>query len=88
MNANTKNWLKTPPAQWSQRLSSKAAGSTDDVTRETEWLIQRGTMLATYLDARRDGSDHVHAVKAANRKLVRVRRAMGYSLPKAGQFTF
>lgn len=87
MHAKTKSWLNTPPAQWSQRLRSRAAGNTADVTREIERVMQRGAMLAAYLDARAAGSEHVAAVKAANRKLVRVRRAMGFSYPESMTFT-
>jgi len=46
------------------------------------------TMMAEYLYQVRGGSSHEQAVKAANAKRRAVRKAIGYSYPESGEFTF
>jgi len=64
-----------------------------EITGQLDAVAQRAVQLSEYLDWHMDGfgcgtHSHGDAVKAANRKLIRVRNAMGFTYPKHGIFPF
>ncbi len=64
------------------------ASSSQALVGELERLAQNAALLAAYFEERRHSGcgehSHKQAAKAANRVLVRVRRAMGFVVPDAG----
>jgi hypothetical protein len=56
-------------------------------------LSEKAARLAEYIETR-TGADgcgpkpHADAVKACNKRSVKVRKALGYSYPNSGVFTF
>ena len=76
--------LQAPIAEWPQRLMSV----TDLQAAESELssLIQRATLLESYLAHRYNtgcgDQGHGASAKHAQRTLIAVRRALGYSYPK------
>lgn len=88
-------WLTTPPAKWSQALCYKRwqAQSWHDLAGDLDFIVQRAAMLAEYIATRKgmDGTgtrEHAEAMKAANKLLVKIRRALGYTYPERGTFNF
>lgn len=78
--------FKAAPVKW-EKMADKLDPSTQHtVGHAIEGDIERQTFLATYLSARSYGQDHAKAVKVARKKVVAVRRALGYTYPDQGAF--
>ena len=89
--------LALPRSKWTDSMSYKWTPKT-----QADWIslvdflddtAQRAAQLAQYVSMRQgcDGcgpKTHGDAVKEANRKLEKVRKALGYSYPKSGIFPF
>jgi hypothetical protein len=87
-----KKLLKLPPAEWSQAMNypwtPERQGDWDCVGDVLDSQATRRVLLSGYIFARVNGQNHSQSVRAANRKLVKIRRAIGYSYPKAGMIVF
>ncbi len=85
--------LRTPPVKWDKAAQKINESDVQEIVSVLEHMATRAARLAEYLDTRCGGTgcgkqSHEDSVKAANKKLVEVRRAIGYSYPQAGVFTF
>lgn len=79
--------LSEPPCMWRELA---APLSDADLARFSTVLrdeAQRAILLSEYLGVRSYGTDHAKAVKLAQAKLVKVRKALGFSYPKDGLAT-
>lgn len=81
--------LTSPPATWDKTVTSLSDNEKADLFSELDAMAQRSAMLAAYI-ALRINTDNGHdaAVKAANKKLAQVRKALGYTYPESGCFNF
>lgn len=89
MNPKTLRLLKRSANDWPQhlkRLQGTKPGAMADVASELAALIQRAALLHAYVEHRYNTGcgehNHVDSAKKANRMLVRVRRALGYTYPE------
>lgn len=85
MNTATMKILKRPIAEWPLAILATKT-NLYDVETDLAALIQRAALLHGYLSHRYNtGGDKGHKASAqqANRELVMVRKALGYSDPKA-----
>lgn len=77
--------LNRPIAEWPQAIQSTRA-DLQDLESELRALIQRAALLEGYLSYRYNTGcgdmTHAAAARHANRQLVKVREAMGFSYPK------
>ena len=89
-------WLKAAPVKWERGVNA-SFGSPEiyikqEVIRDLNAISQRAAMLSEYIQSRigMAGSPvrHEKAVARANKRLVAVRKALGYAFPKSGRFTF
>jgi hypothetical protein len=91
IDPRTSHALSLPPIEWQAWLERQRKHRRFDVLQtirgELEAMSQRAVLLAEYID-QSSYHDHDAAVKEANKKLVRVRKAMGYAYPSRGPFTF
>src|SRR5512146_1863134 len=85
-------WLECAPITWEDRVSALSMSERQELERWLDSVCERAAMLSGYLDARGvtgcGDNGHADGVKHANRKLVAVRRALGFIDPKAGQVRF
>lgn len=86
------NIVESPPVEWQGRCDSMTSQQKDAMIRELDSLIQRMAMLSAYV-GRRYGygcgdQGHDSGVKEANKRLTAVRKALGYTYPGRGGFTF
>ena len=96
MNKTTTKFLNTAPCMWAAIADGNGqlrAADWQTIERDLNAISQQAAMLAEYLGHRlgTDGSgqhSHAAAVRRANRRLVKVRRAMGYSHPQNGALAF
>lgn len=86
--------LNMPATEWTHLVKTNDASSFwADIETQLDAVACKAAMLAGYISARAGTSgcgaqDHPTAVKYCNRRLVRVRRAMGYTYPNRGQICF
>ena len=77
--------LHSPIAEWPQKIHNTKA-DLQDIETELSGIIQRSILLHDYVSYRYNtgGGDqgHSQSAKHANKALLRVRTAMGYSYPK------
>lgn len=77
--------LNLPVSEWPQAINSTKE-SLQDIESELSALVQRATLLHTYLSHRYNtgcgDQGHESSAKKANSALVKVRKAMGFSYPK------
>lgn len=95
MDETMKRWLERPPAEWSQATCYEMESKTDyqKLCRELDGLACNAAMLSAYLETRMGvvctgQKPHEDAVKDANKRLVKIRRALGFSYPESGMFEF
>lgn len=95
MDATMKRWLERPPAEWSQAICYEKESKTDYevLCHHLESLACDAAMLSAYFETRMGVTgvgpkSHEVAVKAANKRLVKIRRALGFSYPEMGEFEF
>jgi hypothetical protein len=90
MNTKTKKLLKSPIAEWPQLVSSTAAAAAapndlQETESELSALIQRATLLETYISHRYNtgcgDQGHDKSAKIANKTLTKVRKALGFAYP-------
>ena len=80
------DFLSLPPAEWEQWYQEST--DSDIVEDEMAGIAQRATLAARYLEMRNLGYRHDEAVGYANRAVVKVRAALGFSYPERGTFDF
>jgi len=89
------DFLSLPPAEWEQWYQEST--DSDIVEDEMAGILapaaggsqaQRATLAARYLEMRNLGYRHDEAVGYANRAVVKVRAALGFSYPERGTFGF
>ena len=85
--------MKTPPVHWAaiadaDKKTKNNFVDTNQMCRFLDNDAERAAMLAEYFRRRTDGDDHPTAAKKANAVLLKVRRALGYTMPKAGLVQF
>lgn len=77
--------LLQPIAKWESLLSKLDTHDTQQLEHELSSLIQRATLLEAYVSHRFNtgcgDQGHMKSAKKANKVLVHVRRALGYSYP-------
>jgi len=83
-----KSLTKLPPVKWDRRVSSLSSTDQLELNRAVESDAQRLILLGEYLSSRSNGQDHAGAVKRANARVVKVRRAMGFTYPERGLVHF
>jgi hypothetical protein len=98
MSVRLARWLKTAPVDWHKRTEQyfhqpERIDEIRQICSEIDTTMQRSAMLRAYLETRLglDGTGahpHKDGVKEANRLLVKIRRALGYTYPKRGTFPF
>jgi hypothetical protein len=75
--------LGAPISEWEERTS--AAKDKQSLENELSALIQRAALLEAYISRRWNtgcgDQGHETSAKHANRRLVKIRRAMGFSYP-------
>jgi len=85
-----RNWMTMPPIRMARMadIALEDGRRTDlaDYSRALDSDAQRAAFTAEYLNRRAEGASHAVAVKAANRRLVKVRKALGYTHPESGGF--
>lgn len=86
--------METPPADWPELIKDTDKASVwAELESELDAIAARAAMLAGYIGKRAgtDGcgkSTHQDAAKAANKRLVKVRMALGFTYPERGQISF
>ena len=85
MTPLTRELLNAPPNEWEERASKLNDMEKQDVEHDLSALIQRATLLESYVSHRWNtgcgDQGHNKAAKKANKTLTAVRRALGYSYP-------
>lgn len=74
--------LRLPMAGWDRHTSRKASYELHDLQSGLAGLCVHVARAAGYFGARSHGRDHRQAVKASNATAARVRRALGYTIPR------
>ena len=74
------------PVNFDEWYKNHDSGAVEDAVDELDAIAQWATRLATYLEHRVIGGGHEGAVKASNRAVTQVRKALGYSYPKQDLF--
>lgn len=90
MNTPALKWLYRPLANLQDNVNKDKTTNFYCLVGDLEALCERASFLAKYLEARKGTigcgpKSHEASVKFANKQLVKVRRALGFSLPKAGE---
>lgn len=95
MNKLALKWVHTPPIDWSKSLGFKLyqPDSWQELCSAIDGLIERLVMVRAYIEARTgaDGcgrKDHAEGADAANKALVKIRKALGFSYPHRGTIQF
>lgn len=88
MKTNAQKILTQPIAMWPQAINSTrgtVVGALQDVETELSSLIQRAALLHAYISHRYTSGcgdqGHEDSAKHANRELIKIRKAMGFSYP-------
>lgn len=84
-------WMKTPPVKFQamadQELAKKGGRSNlYELSKSVASDAQRAAFVSEYIFMRSEGQTHEKAVKLANAKLAKVRKAMGFTYHKTGAF--
>lgn len=86
------SYLTTPPAIWDTMNSEFSQQYRSELLDELEALACRAAMLSGYIASRHGegcgDQGHRDAVKEANRRLKLTRKAIGYTFPERGCFSF
>lgn len=81
-----------PPVSWGEWSQTQNPPTLMQVVGRLNSLASHYAMLARYLERRGGGAGgdqgHEDASRQANRRLVQVRRVLGYSYPQTGCFPF
>ena len=83
-----KQWRKAPPVKWQLMATCLRPNADIDVFNQIQNDAVCLATMAEYIHIFKNTNDHAKAVKAANRRRKRVRRALGYSYPGAGEINF
>ena len=86
-------WLRAPLVDWEAKADALKDSEAEPIYDYLDHVAVRAAMISEYLQQRRGGycgdhRDHAHACKATLLVRRRVRKALGYTIPKAGEFTF
>ncbi len=88
-----KNLLNTAPTLWDCSVTGDPRQDWQEIERQLQETAIRAAMLAAYISERAGtygcgAQPHKDAVKEANKTRAKVRKALGFSIPDAGSFTF
>jgi hypothetical protein len=79
-----KRFLRAPLVKWDDIASKTDPLILSEVSSAADSDAERLATLASYTAARYRGNTHETARKFANKRTVKVRRALGYSYPESG----
>ncbi len=83
---NTQKMIGQPIANWQSILENKGLPNLQAVESELSAIIQRATLLEAYISHRYNtgcgDQGHDKSAKVANRTVVRVRKALGFTYPE------
>lgn len=72
--------LQLTPSEWQGVADKLTSSKMQDLSQILDAIAQRAALLGEYLDVRSYGMrDHEGAAKEAEKRLVRIRKAMGYT---------
>lgn len=78
--------MEAPAVEWNNFQAGLSSEDKGECIRHLDAVIQRASMLRGYLDARYGhgcgDQGHNDGVKQANRLVSKVRKVIGYSIPK------
>jgi hypothetical protein len=74
--------MTLPPVQWDEYQRAHLETELGQLVGELDDIAERAARLSTYLRAREYG-DHAHAVKRQNTAAMHVRKALGFTYPRA-----
>ncbi len=84
------DWLECAPITWDAKVTESLIRGTANVQELANWLdsmTERCARLSGYLEARGatgcGDNGHAEGVKQSNKKVAKVRKAIGYTYPKA-----
>lgn len=81
--------MDTAPTHWEALPDTVRREAIAEHVSNMQAMIQCATLLSVYLDERTDmGASHGQAVRRANSARRKVRKALGYSYPAAGEHTW
>ena len=81
-------FLNTAPVGWEQAIAGMSEQELMPLADGLDSHLQRSALAAAYVEARVLGYAHDKAVKRAWGIVAKIRRALGFTYPKGGQFTF
>lgn len=90
LSTQTEKILLAPVSEWPQLINSdkrrgRVVGSLQEMESELSALVQRAALLEVYLSHRYNtgcgDQGHEDSAKKANRSLLKVRKALGFSYP-------
>lgn len=82
--------LALPPVVWNDHLSEMSIEERQEIASSLSHILERAALAHGYIDGRflfGDGT-HERGVKAGNALRAKVRKALGFTYPKAAEFTF
>ena len=86
------HWLEMAPINFDAAVSVMSSEQKHDLEHWLDGVCERAALLSGYLDARGNtgcgDNGHAEGVKYGNRKLVAVRKALGYTYPNRGRVDF
>ena len=74
--------LGLPPVEWEAWLSRNTSDTVRKTCKQLERVAVQAARMASYLNSRADGATHLQALNGQNRIAERVRRAMGFTVPR------
>jgi len=84
--------IAAPAVSWEATIDKMSSSERDDLLREVEAVACRAALFSGYVGQRYGygcgDQGHKHAAKEANRRLVKVRKALGFSYPERGCVPF
>ena len=85
MKPLVRSLLNRPISEWQDALEAASAGARQETEEELSALVQRATLLEAYVAHRWNtgcgDQGHESSATEAQRVLVRVRKALGFSIP-------
>ena len=86
------HWLGLPPINFDAAVSSMSSEEKQELGRWLDSVCERAALLSGYLDARGAAgcgdNGHADGVQQAGCKLIRVRKALGFTYPNRGGVNF
>lgn len=75
------SWLLLAPVDWQSQAAQTPEARRLELARALDDIAQHAARLSAYLETFSNGHDA--AVRAQNRRIAKVRRALGFTYPKA-----